>query len=92
MTNELSRESRLKRLGFRAWHRGTKEADMMMGGFFDREGASFSDEDITWYEALMEQEDVDIMGWVIGTIPCPPQFEGPIMTALRKLDYIDIPK
>ena len=25
-----------KRLRFRAWHRGTREADLLIGGFFDR--------------------------------------------------------
>ena len=31
----MDRDTRLKRLRFRAWHRGTKEADLMIGGFFD---------------------------------------------------------
>ena len=25
----------LRALKYRAWHRGTREADMMIGGFFD---------------------------------------------------------
>ncbi len=37
----MDHNDRLKRLRFRAWHRGTKEADMLIGGFFDREHGSF---------------------------------------------------
>lgn len=92
MTTELSREHRLKRLGFRAWHRGTKEADIMIGCFFDRHAANFNEEELGWYERLMDEEDVEIMGWIIGTIPCPPAYEGAMMAAMRKLDYIEISK
>lgn len=92
MTTDLSRENRLKRLGFRSWHRGTKEADIMIGCFFDRHAANFSEEELVWYERLMDEEDVEIMGWIIGTIPCPADYEGPMMDAMRKLDYIDIEK
>ena len=36
-TNDMpSFEERLARAKFRAWHRGTREADYMIGGFFDR--------------------------------------------------------
>ncbi|WP_294292468.1 succinate dehydrogenase assembly factor 2, partial [uncultured Sphingomonas sp.] len=38
----MERETRLKRLRFRSWHRGTKEADLMVGGFFDAHGARWS--------------------------------------------------
>lgn len=88
----MDRENRLKRLRFRAWHRGTKEADLLIGGFFDRYSPQWGDDEIIWYETLLNEEDVEIMGWAIGTIPCPPQFHGPIMDAMRKLDYIPVPK
>ncbi len=86
----MDRETRLKRLRFRSWHRGTKEADLMIGGFFDRHGESWSDADITWFEALCEEQDVDIMGWAMGTIPTPPAFEGDMLKAMAKLDYVPI--
>lgn len=88
----MDRETRLKRLRFRAWHRGTKEADLMIGGFFDRNADGWNDSEIAWYEALMNEEDAEIMGWVIGTIPCPPQFQCPMMLALQKLDYVPVVK
>ena len=54
----MDRENRLKRLRYRAWHRGTKEADLLIGGFFDRYAAGWSAVEIDWYEALLEEQDV----------------------------------
>jgi antitoxin CptB len=88
----MDRDIRLKRLRFRAWHRGTKEADLMIGGFFDRFSAEWSEDQIAWFEALMDEEDVEIMGWAIGTIPVPERWRGPMMERLRVLDYIPIEK
>lgn len=86
----MDRDARLKRLKFRAWHRGTKEADLMVGGFFDRHATEWNEAEIAWYEALMNEQDVDIMGWAIGTIPVPPHIEGPMIQAMKRLDYISI--
>jgi antitoxin CptB len=80
----------LRRLHFRAWHRGTKEADLMVGGFFDRYGAGWTEAELAWFEALMEEQDVDIMAWAFGTQPVPALYEGPMMDTFRKLDFIRI--
>lgn len=53
---------RLRRLKFRAWHRGTREADYMIGGFYDRYHGEWAEAEIAWFEALLDEEDVDIMG------------------------------
>lgn len=88
----MDENPRLRRLHFRAWHRGTKEADLMMGGFVDTYGKTWNEEQIVWFETVLEEQDVDIMGWALGTIPVPAQFEGTMMDAFRKLDFIPIAK
>jgi antitoxin CptB len=88
----MDREIRLKRLRFRAWHRGTKEADLMVGGFFDTCATTWNEEEIVWFERLMDEEDVEIMGWAIGTIPVPERWQGPMMERMRLLDYIPVEK
>jgi antitoxin CptB len=88
----MDREDRIKRLRFRAWHRGTKEADFMIGGYFDRLHQGWDDIALEWFEGLIQQEDVDIMGWAIGTIAVPPEWQGPMMERMQKLDYISIAK
>src|SRR3990167_9071138 len=51
MTADFS--TRLARARFRAWHRGTREADYMIGGFFDRYHAGWDEAALTWFEALL---------------------------------------
>ena len=86
----MDRHTRLKRLSFRAWHRGTKEADLLIGGFCDTHRAGWDDAALAWFEALLEEEDVEVMAWAIGTAPPPARYEGPLMRALQKLDYISV--
>lgn len=88
----MDNDARLRRLRYRAWHRGTQEADLLIGGFFDRHGVDWSDEQIGWFETLLEEQDVDIMAWAIGTQPVPDRFKGDMMGQLQSLDYIRHPK
>jgi antitoxin CptB len=88
----MIRHDRLKRLHYRAHHRGTKEADMLIGGFFDARHAAWNEAQIAWFEALMDEEDVDIMGWAIGTIPVPAYIDGDMIRAMQALDYIVLAK
>ncbi|HVF83518.1 MAG TPA: succinate dehydrogenase assembly factor 2 [Sphingomicrobium sp.] len=82
----------LKRLHWRAHHRGTREADMMIGGFFDRHSASWSAHERTTYAELLNEPDVDIMAWAIGTQPVPERYAGSLMEAMQQLDYLPIAK
>ena len=83
---------RLRRLKFRAWHRGTREADYMIGCFFDRHHAGWSEAEIALFEALVEEDDVEIMAWALGTAPAPARYAGPLLEAMIRLDYVDIPR
>ena len=84
----MNRDIRLKRLKFRAWHRGTREADMMIGGYFDAYGAGWDENEITWFEAFLEEQDIDIMAWGLCVQPAPEQWAGTMMDAFQKLDFI----
>ena len=83
---------RLKRLQFRAWHRGTREADYMIGCFFDRFHATWGEAEIAWFEAIVEEDDVDIMAWALQTQSVPPEYAGGLMTRMQQLDYVEIPR
>jgi antitoxin CptB len=88
----MDRDTRLKRLKFRAWHRGTREADMMIGGYFDRWHAHWDDDEIDWFEALLEEQDVDIMAWAMGRQPVPERWQSDMMRRLQALDYVELPR
>ena len=85
-------QTRLARIKFRAWHRGTREADYMIGGFFDRYAASWGAPEIDWFEALIEEDDVDVMAWALGTLAVPDAYAGAQMELMRRLDYVEIPR
>jgi antitoxin CptB len=84
--------NRLRRLKFRAWHRGTREADYMIGCFFDQFGAGWNEAEVVWFERLLDEEDVDIMAWALGTQSVPEGYTGPQMDAFCKLDFVEIPR
>ena len=88
----MDRDARLKRLRFRAWHRGTKEADLLIGGYFDACAAGWGEEEMAWFEALLEEQDVDIMAWAIGTAPPPERYQGAMMGRLQQIDYLRHPE
>ncbi len=85
-------EDQLRALKWRAWHRGTKEADLMIGGYYDAHHATWNQAQTTWFAELLAEQDVDIMAWGLGTLPVPPRFEDPMMDAFQKLDFIRIAK
>ena len=82
----------LRALKYRAWHRGTREADMMIGGFFDAHHASWNVHEQALFAALLTEQDVDIMAWAIGTQPVPDHYQGPMMDAFMRLDFIKVSK
>jgi antitoxin CptB len=41
---------------------------------------------------MLEEQDADIMAWASGTVEAPERYQGPMLQALQKLDYIPISK
>ena len=74
---------RRRRLLFRAWHRGTREMDLVMGRFTEANLAAFSDDDVAELEALMEANDRDVFDWVSGQAPVPANYDTPLFQRLR---------
>ena len=61
---------------------------MMIGGFFDAYAARWTDSQLDWFEALLEEQDVDIMAWAFGRGEPPEALSGPMFERLKTLDYI----
>lgn len=62
----------------------------MIGGFFDRYHRGWTPDELAWFEALLEEDDVDVMAWALGTQSVPDRFAGPQVTLLQRLDYVTI--
>lgn len=76
------RTIRLKRIRFRCWHRGTKEADLILGPFADRCLAGLDDGEVAALEGLLEAPDTDFVKWVTGALPPPPEHDGPLLARI----------
>ena len=67
---------RLKRLRIRSWRRGTKEMDLILGGFCDVELARLAEDEVALYEDLLSEDDHDLYAWVTDQAAPPPRFAG----------------
>ncbi|MFN9096940.1 MAG: succinate dehydrogenase assembly factor 2, partial [Alphaproteobacteria bacterium] len=62
-----------------AQHRGTKETDILIGGFVARHIASLTDAEVTALEEILELWDVDLADWLSGRRPIPPEHDHPLL-------------
>ena len=77
------RDVRVKRLRLRAWRRGIREMDLILGGYADAELAAMDDAGLARFEAALGEADHDLLQWVTGAAP-PPAPHAPLMEALRR--------
>lgn len=78
-TTETAMDPRRRRLVFRAHHRGTKEADLMIGGFVSRAIATMSEAELDALEVVLDLPDVDLSDWLTGRVPVPEALRTPLM-------------
>ncbi|GAA3869938.1 succinate dehydrogenase assembly factor 2 [Celeribacter arenosi] len=64
-------ETRRKRLKIRAWRRGIKEMDLLIGGYADTHLATMSVADLDEFELLMEEHDQDLLAFATGQREVP---------------------
>ena len=88
----MHQDAEMKRLHWRAHHRGTFEADLLVGGFFDAHHRSWDPAERSLFGQLLDEQDVDILAWASGTAEAPERYQGSMLQALRKLDYVPIAK
>ena len=76
-------ETRLKRLRFRAWRRGFREADLIFGPFADSHARSLTDSQVEAFEALLDAADHDAYAWAVGTAVGPATLESELLPLIR---------
>ena len=76
-------DPRRRRILVRAWRRGIREMDLVIGGFADAEIATLSDTELDQLELLMAEEDADIFRWVTGEAETPERFQTALFDRMR---------
>lgn len=66
MSRTETPEARLKRMKMRSWRRGTKEMDLVLGPWADAHLETLSPAELEVYEALLEENDQDLMAFIFG--------------------------
>jgi antitoxin CptB len=62
---------RRRRLRYRAWHRGTRELDLLLGPFADARSEAMGDVELESAERLLSEDDTDLQDWLLGRLPPP---------------------
>lgn len=74
LTN-IELDARRKKILFRSWHRGMREADLILGQFADKHIAALGESDLQDYENLLEVLDRDLLKWILGEEPTPEIYD-----------------
>jgi len=76
-------DARRRRLLYRAWHRGTREMDLIMGRFADAMIGMLSDAELDAFERLSDQPEPDVYAWITGERPVPSEHDTALFGKLR---------
>jgi antitoxin CptB len=76
-------QTRRKRLIYRSWHRGTREMDLILGTFADKNAVGFSKAELDEYEALLQLQDPDLYNWITGAEIVPANVDSPLFQKLK---------
>lgn len=76
-------DQRLRKIAFRAGHRGMKELDILLGGFAERYLKSLSSVELDQFEALLNQPDPDLFAWIMGLSEVPSEHDSAVMGQLK---------
>ena len=80
-------DERRRKLNFRAWRRGFKEMDLIMGQFADAHIAGLDETELDEFERLLGVPDWDVYAWLTGSKPVPPNYAGPVLDRLLTFEY-----
>jgi antitoxin CptB len=84
-------DPRRKRILFRAWHRGMREMDLIMGRFAEQNLDTMTDAELDIFELLIEAQDRDLLGWITNREETPVNYDTPVFQALKAFHTHDKP-
>ena len=66
----------IKRLTMRSWRRGMKEMDLVLGPFADAHLDTLDAAELDVYDAILNENDQDLLPWVLGQAAAPAELAG----------------
>jgi len=80
-------DARRRKVKFRAWRRGFREMDLLMGSFADAHLESMSDDDVAEFERLLSTPDWEVYAWLVGQKDVPSNFQSSLLTEMMEFRY-----
>jgi antitoxin CptB len=84
MLSSAALDERRRRILFRAWRRGMREMDLVMGRFADANLLGMSEAELDAFERLLDASDPEALAWIIGEAKPPIEFDTPLLARLRE--------
>lgn len=78
---------RRKKLAYRAAHRGTKEMDLILGGYVAENIAAMSAADLDDLERIIDIPDADLDAWLTGKAPVPDDQKSDLLMSILAVTY-----
>jgi len=85
--SEAGPDVRRKKLRWRSWHRGTREMDLLVGGFADSHLAQMNDEQLDRFEQLLHTPDPDLYRWLVGRERPPEDFDHDVLHMMQNFKF-----
>src|SRR5208283_741202 len=82
MLSSAALDERRRKILFRAWRRGMREMDLVMGRFADLSLPAMSEAELDEFERLMEASDPEVLSWITGEAPTPLEFDTPLFARI----------
>ena len=83
MLSSAALDERRRRILFRAWRRGMREMDLVMGRFADANLPAMSEAELDAFERLLDAPDAQVLSWITGEEKTPSEFDTPLIARLR---------
>lgn len=80
-------DDRRKKLKFRAWRRGFREIDLILGGFADHHLAALDTAGLDEFERLLDAPDQDVFAWITDQAPAPADYETQTLALIRAFRF-----
>jgi antitoxin CptB len=80
-------DERRRKIHFRAWRRGFRELDLLLGSFADEHLGALNEAEVDEFERLLDVPDWDTYAWLTGNKEVPENYKGPLMDRLLQFKY-----
>lgn len=77
-------DERRRRILFRAWRRGMREMDLVMGQFADANLPTMSEAQLDAFERLLDAPDSRVLAWITGEETTPPEVDAPLIARVKE--------